>query len=632
WQENASDLWWGKTSPTAAWGPAAGTSTSPLPAATTPTPTPTPTPTATGTAGTRDASQIPFASDSIFNLPLGTGATWASNAQLAGAGVYINTPLSGYNENIYTGTASDPLVTITDNGSVDGKPETFQVHIPAGAVAAAGGDATFSVDDTTTHTWYSFGGFNWTGSTTATVNQGSGESDYGSGLQVANSNWDEGVGTLRESDLQAGSIDHMLRMEAPTTMLMSYTSSAYQLAPYAWPQTQEDGFAVNGNGGPAYSGTIPYGVTIGIPDNAVEPAAVAANAGANMLWHALQNHGAMIRDSGGSGNNVIFQSDQNVNGSDPLILSMEQYGAQIMAQAKILTNQGPNSINGGGTPVTALDANPSDMPATATPTPTPTATPTPTPTATPTPTPTPTPAATPTATPTPSPNDTMVLAGSSGSVTDAGGNAWTITSGGQVAVNGTADMTTANVTELAYVNGNVWQENSANLWWSKTSPTAAWGPAAGTSTSPLPAPITIGAGESSATVSQSQVSVVATSGTHMLFLSGQGDIVTLTGGADTVTDSGSGNTYVLPAAGKGSVAFTNNVLTINDTLDLKPALAATTWNGSSSTLGSYLTVSDSASGATLSIANAAGGTGTVIATIGGATNASLQTVLAHAIT
>src|SRR6185437_5641062 len=126
-----------------------------------------------------------------------------------------------------------------------------------------------------------------------------------------------------------------------------------------------------------------------------------------------------------------FQSDQNVNGSDPLILGMEQYGAQIMAQAKILTNQGPNSINGGGTPVTALDANPSDMPATATPTPTPTATPTPTPT--------PTPAATPTATPTPSPNDTMVLAGSSGSVTDAGGNAWTITSGGQVAVNGTAD-------------------------------------------------------------------------------------------------------------------------------------------------------------------------------------------------
>src|SRR6185437_10241534 len=173
--------------------------------------------------------------------------------------------------------AGHPLVTITDNGSVDGKPETFQVHIPAGAVAAAGGDATFSVDDTTTHTWYSFGGFNWTGSTTATVNQGSGESDYGSGLQVANSNWDEGVGTLRESDLQAGSIDHMLRMEAPTTMLMSYTSSAYQLAPYAWPQTQEDGFAVNGNGGPAYSGTIPYGVTIGIPDNAVEPADVKAN-------------------------------------------------------------------------------------------------------------------------------------------------------------------------------------------------------------------------------------------------------------------------------------------------------------------------------------------------------------------
>ena len=119
-------------------------------------------------------------------------------------------------------------------------------------------------------------------------------------------------------------------------------NTAYQLAPFAWPQTQEDG-----NGPSVYTGTIPYGVTIGIAANAVEPTAVKANAGANMLWHALQNHGAMVRHSGGSGNTVIFQADQTVDGSNPLILGMEQYGAQIMAQAQILMNQGPNSVNGG---------------------------------------------------------------------------------------------------------------------------------------------------------------------------------------------------------------------------------------------------------------------------------------------
>src|SRR6185312_4397740 len=101
----------------------------------------------------------------------------------------------------------------------------------------------------------------------------------------------------------------------------------------------------------------------------------------------------------------------------------------------------------------------------------------------PTPTPTPTPTAT------ASPNDTVVMAGSASAITDANGNQWTITSGGQVAVNGTADASTANVVELAYVGNEVWQENSAKLWWGKTSTDASWSPNAGTSTSPLPATV-----------------------------------------------------------------------------------------------------------------------------------------------
>jgi cellulase (glycosyl hydrolase family 5) len=86
----------------------------------------------------------------------------------------------------------------------------------------------------------------------------------------------------------------------------------------------------------------------------------------------------------------------------------------------------------------------------------------------------------------PSPNDTVVTAGSTAAIVDASGNTWTITSGGQVAVNGTVDRTTANVIELAYVNGVVWQENTNKLWWGKTSPSDSWSPPAGTSTSPLP--------------------------------------------------------------------------------------------------------------------------------------------------
>nr|WP_294529814.1 hypothetical protein [uncultured Rhodopila sp.] len=512
WQENASKLWWGETTPTDSWAPAAGTAISPLPAAAgTPPPV---------TSTLRDPSQTPFASTSVFNLPLGSGAQWQANAQLSAANAFINTADgSGYNENIYTGTAGDPLVTVINTAADGGTPGTFQVHIPAGAVPAPGSDATLSVDDTASHTWYSFGGFQWTGANTATVAQGSGESDFGSGITVANSNWDEGVGTLRESDLQAGVIDHTLRMELPTTMLRSYSNtSTTALAPFAWPQTAEDGFAINGSSGPAYSGTIPFGVTIGIPASAVEPAAVAANAGANMLWKALQDHGAMVRDSGGSGNTAIFQADQTVSQNDPLIQGMDQYSAQIMAATEILINQGLNSINGGGTPIVALDPAPSDAPVTA-----------------------------------------------------------------------------AAIT-----------------------------------------PVSIAASQASVTISQSQTSVIATGGSHMLFISGTGDSVKLSGGSDTITDTGSANTYVIPAAGQGYDTFTGtaaaNILTIGDTLDLRPALAATNWNGAAATLPGYLAVADTAAGAVLSIAPTSGGSGVAVAAIGGATNAAYSDILAHALT
>ena len=229
-------------------------------------------------------------------------------------------------------------------------------------------------------------------------------------------------------------------------------------------------------------------------------------------------------------------------------------------------------------------------------------------------------------------NDTMVLAGSAASIVDAGGNTWTITGSGQVAVNGVADATTANVTELAYAGGAVWQENASNLWWDKTSPSDAWAPEAGTATSPLPAAITLDGATSGDTVSQSQVSVQATSGDNLLFISGSGDIVTLSGGADTITDTGQGNTYILPAAGNGSDTFTSDITAAGGTLDLTAALAATDWNGSASTLSDYVTLANSSAGAVLAVAPTSGGTGVAIATLEGAATATLSSLLPHLIT
>ncbi|HEY8287687.1 MAG TPA: hypothetical protein VIG49_00375 [Acetobacteraceae bacterium] len=280
-------------------------------------------------------------------------------------------------------------------------------------------------------------------------------------------------------------------------------------------------------------------------------------------------------------------------------------------------------------------ATPTPVPTPApTPTPTPTATitPTPTPAPTPSPTPTATPAAIPTGTATPSPEDTTVMAGSGSAITDAGGNSWTINGNGQVAVNGTADTATANVTELAYVNKEIWLENDSGLWWGKVRPTASWAPDNGTPVSPLPtATVTLAPDQASATVNQNGVSVVATSGDHMVFINGSGDTMNLSGGDQTITEHGTGNTYILPSAGNGQNIFANNVLTAaDDVLDLRPALAATDWSGSTETLGNYLSVENTQQGAVLALSTTAGGARSAIATIDGVNNASLSTVLAHA--
>jgi hypothetical protein len=239
---------------------------------------------------------------------------------------------------------------------------------------------------------------------------------------------------------------------------------------------------------------------------------------------------------------------------------------------------------------------------------------------------------------------TVILGGSNAALIDAAHNAWTIT-GGKVAVNGVVDTTTANVTEIAYVKGQIWQENTANLWWSKASPTAAWGPNSGTSTSPLPATpvavptpkpdattLSIPSTQASTTVSQSNISVLATAGDHMVFVTGSGDTLNLSGGKETITDTGKNNTYAIPAAGKGMLAFTSNILLGTDTLDLRPALAGTQWNGSAGSIGGFLHVTHTAQGAVLSVSATANGSMIGVASFANANTATLNTVLAHAIT
>jgi aryl-phospho-beta-D-glucosidase BglC (GH1 family) len=83
---------------------------------------------------------------------------------------------------------------------------------------------------------------------------------------------------------------------------------------------------------------------------------------------------------------------------------------------------------------------------------------------------------------TPSANDTTVTT-TGPVICDAAGNTWALASDGTIALDGGAAPYSANVIELAYVGGVVWQENASQLWWAYQS--GGWSPTDGTSTPPL---------------------------------------------------------------------------------------------------------------------------------------------------
>jgi hypothetical protein len=228
-----------------------------------------------------------------------------------------------------------------------------------------------------------------------------------------------------------------------------------------------------------------------------------------------------------------------------------------------------------------------------------------------------------------SPADTEVLAGSTAAITDSNGNTWTITSGGQVAIDGVTDAATSSVTKLANVNGEIWQENSSNLWYGESSPNDSW--SAGTSTSPLV--ITVPATEASVTVALSSATINAASGNHLLFISGSSDSFNLSGGVETIQDSGSGgNTFDLPAAGNGSAVFNAAVLADADVFNLTAALAGTAWTGSASSLSSFLHVAHLNGDTELQVsAVSAHRSGIVLATFDSST-VTLSTILSHSVT
>lgn len=126
-------------------------------------------------------------------------------------------------------------------------------------------------------------------------------------------------------------------------------------------------------------------------------------------------------------------------------------------------------------------------------------------------------------------------------------------------------------------------------------------------------------------------SITTGAGNDTIRFGGTGNSINAGSGTNTLQDSGSGNTIVMPGAGQGFDDIFGYVLQNGDTLDFRAALASTAWNGSQSTIGNFLHVTESGANAFISLSSTSGGTGTQIAELQGAGQVSVSTLLAHAL-
>jgi hypothetical protein len=316
----------------------------------TPPPPPAPPPAPPGTT-LRNWYQNPGADGSFWVQPFYTTAQWTTTgAEITSLrnGVF-GTPTGAINlagnfsAPWYIGTASDPLVTVT-NGS-----KSIQVHIPLGAVVEGPtspyDQSIGGADSTQPYLVWSISGASInTGSVQASGSVITGtygfQIDDGSGLIMCDAitgqpGTNNSIGNIQDYELSLANasssyvIQHMLAF----SMDPSQASSAGPI----WPLKVIDG-------GSVYTGIIPQGITIGIPASTPRP--TGKSRGFYLLFDNLQQYGWFNYNFGAAG--CTFISCYSTNSANAaLVTDLGNSISSVMPYVCILANQtGLSSVKG----------------------------------------------------------------------------------------------------------------------------------------------------------------------------------------------------------------------------------------------------------------------------------------------
>jgi hypothetical protein len=348
------------------------------PQPTTTTTAPPATPSAPAPVGARNPGLWPYASNSPWNTPVGSGAVFEAPTGPMTSNLRAKTIRSRdgastwnmvtwmnadtYSHPVYYATSADPRYFVTQkygNGE--------WVHIPANATPAKGSDAHLHIVQPDGRTIIEM----WTAQKTS-AGWYAGRLEvvdlYGSGIGPDNGTRAYGGsaigGLIRKWEVDPtdpnytdGVIRHALAIAVPSAMLKytdgasGYDAAGYGTARgYVWPATEQD---YNSPG--TYYGAVPMGAFVAIPQS-VNLDALGLSPQTRAIAQALKDYGGYITDRTG-GSTFSFYAEPTVPAGWVSAVTGPSWSAKeldaVRQQLRVVTNNGPTSVGGGGTPVVA---------------------------------------------------------------------------------------------------------------------------------------------------------------------------------------------------------------------------------------------------------------------------------------
>ncbi|WP_434390673.1 hypothetical protein [Melittangium boletus] len=314
-------------------------------------------------AGTRDATLHPFRSDSVWNLPIGTEATYAGTTDPATRD-FIATSLNGvtlttwanstsYSHPIAFATTSDPWAKVTDTND---SSRSGSYYIPATAPIATGSDKHMHVVQPGRKTIDEAWSTTRQSETAYRVGRHHTIDLYGTGIGPRNGVRAYGGsaigGLLREWETNpshpkyTGKIQHALAVAVDRVQLYysggtsGYDAKGYGTAKgYVWPATEQDWGSET-----TYKGQVPMGAYFAIPPS-VDLDTLGLTPQGRMVAEALRDYGAYVTDATGA--TVAFYVEPTAPSA--FVSALRKDLPLLRSKMRRVTNNSATTPNGPGT-------------------------------------------------------------------------------------------------------------------------------------------------------------------------------------------------------------------------------------------------------------------------------------------